>query len=74
MYGIEHLKTATSYNNIGSIYDNIGLDYNNIGEYEKALEYYFKALDILDRELGTKHPNTKKVREHIEEVKAKQAR
>ena len=51
LYGTEHEKTATSYNNIGLLY-------NAQGDYPKALEYYFKALKIREKVLGTDHPDT----------------
>ena len=51
LYGKEHEKTATSYNNIGLVYD-------NKGDYAKALEYHFKALTIWEKVLGREHPST----------------
>ena len=51
LYGKEHEKTATSYNEIGLAYD-------NQGNYPKALEYYEKAMAIDEKVLGTDHPDT----------------
>ena len=49
--GHEHLDTANSYNNIGSIYYELKND-------QTALEYYLKALDIREKILGHGHINT----------------
>ena len=49
--GVEHLYTATSYNNIGACY-------NSLGDYDKVWEYYNKALEIREKVLGTEHPST----------------
>jgi len=35
------------------------------------LEYFTKALAIREKVLGSEHPNTKKVKENIEKLKAK---
>ncbi len=51
VYGMAHLDTARSYNNLGTVY------YNN-GEYDKALEYLDKALKINERNLGKYHSDT----------------
>ena len=51
LYGKEHEKTATSYNNIGLVYW-------KQGDYPKALEYYGKALAIDEKVLGKDHPDT----------------
>lgn len=51
LYGKEHEKTATSYNEIGVVY-------NKKGDYDKALEYSKKALEIREKSLGTEHPDT----------------
>ena len=51
LYGKEHEKTATSYNEIG-------VAYRNQGNYPKALEYYGKALAIDEKVLGKDHRST----------------
>ncbi len=51
LYGKEHEKTATSYNEIGVVY-------KAQGDYPQALEYYGKALAIFEKVLGTDHPDT----------------
>ena len=51
LYGAEHEKTATSYNNIGAVY-------KKQGDYDNALEYYQKALGIYEKVLGTEHSYT----------------
>lgn len=51
LYGKEHEKTATSYNNIGGVY-------KKQGNYPKALEYLKKALAIDEKVLGKEHENT----------------
>lgn len=51
IYGIEHPKTAASYNNIGDVYRMLN---NN----QKALEYLSKALVIDEKTYGAEHPNT----------------
>ncbi|MBR2772819.1 MAG: tetratricopeptide repeat protein, partial [Bacteroidales bacterium] len=51
LYGTEHEKTATFYNNIGLVYQ-------AQGDYPKALEYHFKALDIQEKVLGPDHPDS----------------
>ena len=49
--GKENVKTAKSYNNMGSIY-------TDMGEYAKALKYYKEALNIRKKVLGKEHPDT----------------
>ena len=49
-FGLNHIDTATSYNNIGIVY------YSQ-GDYENALEYSFKALHIREKILGPNHPD-----------------
>lgn len=61
LYGTEHPKTATSYNNIGAVY------YKS-KEYDKALEYLNKALKIRETKLDPNHPYTKITQEWIEAV------
>ena len=51
LYGKEHEKTATSYNNIGLVY-------MRQCDYGKALEYHQKALATREKVLGTEHPDT----------------
>ena len=51
LYGVEHVDTATSYNNIGLVY-------SDLADYDKALEYYHKALAIQENVLGKNHPDT----------------
>ena len=51
IYGFDNIKSASSYNNIGSIY------YHQ-GQFSKALEYHLKALSIYERVLGFENPNT----------------
>ncbi len=51
IYGFDHTKAASSYNNIGSIY------YHQ-GQFSKALEYHLKALSVYERVLGFENPNT----------------
>lgn len=46
--GTEHIDTAMSYNNVGTVYD-------AKGEYDKALECYEKALTIRNIALGKEH-------------------
>ena len=48
LYGAEHEKTASLFNNIGSIC-------KDRGEYNKALDYYYKALKIDEKILGIGH-------------------
>ena len=51
LYGNEHEKTATSYNNIGEVY-------RAQGDYDMALGYHQKALAICEKVLGMEHPDT----------------
>lgn len=51
LYGDNHDKTATSYNNIG-------IAYHHKGDYDAALEYCEKALAIQRQVLGENHPDT----------------
>ncbi len=46
--GTEHVDTAISYNNVGTLYD-------AKDDYVKALEYYEKALTIRKKALGEEH-------------------
>ena len=62
--GVENIDTATSYNNIGRLF-------NKLGEYDKALEYCTKALSIFEKNLPEEHPNLKKCKDRIEEIKDK---
>ena len=50
LYGKEHEKTASSYNEIGVVY-------HAQGDYVKALEYLQKALAIWEKVLGTAPPS-----------------
>ena len=43
---------------IGRLFNEIGLVYFQQGEYAKALEWYQKALEICEKVLGLKHPDT----------------
>ena len=61
VFGNEHLITATSYNNIGSI---LFLQ----KDYAKALEYYLKALVVCEKILGPNHNRTITTYENIANV------
>ena len=45
-------------NNYGAAFNNLGSVYIKQGNYEKALEYYGNALELLERVLGSDHPDT----------------
>lgn len=51
IYGPEHPKIATSYNNIGIVYE-------DLSDYEKSLIFHGKSLQICEKQLGHDHPNT----------------
>jgi len=57
--GLKHPYTATSYNNLALLYA-------NQGKYEKAEPLYKKVLDILEKILGTNHPNAKTAKNNLE--------
>ena len=48
LYGVEHVDTAASYNNIGEVYF-------YMADYEKALKYFIKAFDIRRNILVEEH-------------------
>ena len=50
-YGIDSLKIATIYNNLGEVYE-------SLGNHLKALEYHQKALLIHERKLGRANDKT----------------
>ena len=54
---------ATLYNVIGNLFV-------DKGDYSKALEYYLTAQPIFENELGPDHPDTKTVRENIENTRS----
>jgi tetratricopeptide (TPR) repeat protein len=56
--GVDHLDTALSYNNIGSVY-------SEIGKYEMALKFLQKALAIREKSLGLEHTDTAKSYDNI---------
>lgn len=66
LLGDKHWSIATNYSNIGYVY-------NNLGDYEKALEYYQKALSIREECYGVDDSRTVKIRNLIENIKAKLA-
>ena len=57
--------------NYASFCHNIAGVYSRQGAYERALEWCQRALPILERSLGTNHPNTCVVRENLEMCKKK---
>jgi tetratricopeptide (TPR) repeat protein len=50
VFGSQHPKVATGYNNLGGAWD-------SKGEYDKAIDYYEKALQIYLNAFGSQHPN-----------------
>jgi tetratricopeptide (TPR) repeat protein len=63
-YGKTHPKVAAAWNNMG-------LAWHGLKEYQRAVDLYKKALKIYEKELGPDHPETKKVRENLEETEKK---
>lgn len=58
VYGIEHRKTAISYNNLGEIY-------RKTGDYSKARDYFAKALRVVKKNDGLNHPEAAKIYNNI---------
>ena len=58
VYGIEHIKTAISYNNLGEIY-------RKTGDYSKARDYYTRALTIIEKTPGADNPNNATIYNNI---------
>jgi tetratricopeptide (TPR) repeat protein len=56
--GPEHPDVATTLNNLAGLYE-------SMGDYEKALPLYQRALEIYEKSLGPKHPNTIIVRNNF---------
>ena len=62
MLGHEHLLTANTKMNLGTVYD-------GMGECEKALSMYNEALPILEAKLGHDHPLVTATQSVISELK-----
>ncbi|MDE7386308.1 MAG: tetratricopeptide repeat protein, partial [Muribaculaceae bacterium] len=58
---------------VAGIYFNIGCTYYRQGDYVRALEYFEKTLGIRLRYFDENHPDVKRVKENIEDVKGKMA-
>jgi tetratricopeptide (TPR) repeat protein len=57
--GADHPDVATSLNNLASLYD-------SQGKYSEAEPLYLRAIQILEKVLGSEHPNTVTVRQNYE--------
>jgi len=64
VFGKYNSDVAISYANISAIYA-------ANGEYSLAVEYANRAYSIFKEKLGEEHPNTKILRNKIEELKLK---
>ena len=60
--GNAQIYTASSLNNLAEVYQ-------NQGAYAKAEPLYLRALAIIEKILGSNHPNTIKVRENLEQCR-----
>lgn len=56
-----HITTATSYHDLGTLYE-------AQSNHKKAITYYTKALNIREKALGEEHPNTIESREGLKRV------
>ena len=54
VYGMEHRRIATSYNNLGEIY-------RKIGDHSKARDCFSKALRVIEKNDGLNHPESAKI-------------
>ena len=58
VYGIEHRRIATSYNNLGEIY-------RETGDYSLAREYFTKALSVVEKNDDLSHPVVARIYNNI---------
>ncbi|MHC1756201.1 MAG: tetratricopeptide repeat protein [Methanosarcina sp.] len=63
-WGPEHPDVATTLNNLALLYE-------GMGKYEKALPLYKRALEIIEKTLGTNHPNYKIIKNNLEDLQGK---
>jgi tetratricopeptide (TPR) repeat protein len=57
--GADHPSVATSLNNLAGLY-------RAQGKYSEAEPLYLRAIQILEKVLGSEHPNTVTVRQNYE--------
>ena len=50
-FGVDHINSASTINNIGIVYD-------SQGKYAEAISWYERALKIKEREFGVDHINS----------------
>ena len=58
VYGMEHRRIATSYNNLGEIY-------RETGDYSLARDYFAKALRVVEKNDGLNHPVVARIYNNI---------